>query len=47
MNTKESPKPDDEVYFNRKAFLSLSGQMHLEAMCQRLGSVYTFGPAFR
>ncbi|CAH0560747.1 unnamed protein product [Brassicogethes aeneus] len=37
----------DEGFFNTKAFLSVSGQLHLEAACHGLGSVYTFGPTFR
>lgn len=47
MESATEKKPDDEVYFDRKTFLTLSGQMHLEAMCFRLGSVYNFGPVFR
>lgn len=48
LQSNKTPKPSaDEVYFNRKAFLTVSGQLHLEAMCQRLGAVYNFGPAFR
>lgn len=38
---------DDEVYFNRNVFLTVSGQLHLEVMCRGLGAVYNFGPAFR
>ena len=37
----------DEAYFNKKAFLTVSGQLHLEAMCNGLEQVYTFHPAFR
>lgn len=37
----------DEVYFNCKAFLSVSGQLHLEALANGLSKVYTFGPIFR
>ncbi|XP_037029732.1 probable asparagine--tRNA ligase, mitochondrial [Bradysia coprophila] len=37
----------DESYFDRKVFLNVSGQLHLEAMCHGLGDVYTFGPVFR
>ncbi|XP_063927886.1 asparaginyl-tRNA synthetase [Zophobas morio] len=38
---------EDEVYFNRKAFLTVSGQLHLEAAAHGLSKVYTFGPTFR
>ena len=37
----------DEAYFDKKAFLTVSGQLHLEAMCNGLEQVYTFHPAFR
>lgn len=47
MQSEKEKKPDDEVFYNRKVYLTLSGQLHLEAMCQRLGSVYSFGPIFR
>ncbi|XP_055300463.1 probable asparagine--tRNA ligase, mitochondrial [Sitodiplosis mosellana] len=47
MQSETATKPKDEIYFDRKTFLTLSGQMHLEAMCFRLGSVYNFGPVFR
>lgn len=39
--------PIDQGFFDRKAYLSVSGQLHLEAMCHGLGSVYSFGPVFR
>lgn len=38
---------EDEAYFNRKAFLTVSGQLHLEAAAHGLSKVYTFGPTFR
>lgn len=37
----------DEAYFNRKTFLTVSGQLHLEAAAHGLSKVYTFGPTFR
>ncbi|KAK7788313.1 hypothetical protein R5R35_011965 [Gryllus longicercus] len=37
----------EEAYFDKKVFLTVSGQLHLEAMARGLGSVYTFGPTFR
>lgn len=37
----------DSVYFGSKTFLTVSGQLHLEAICRGMGNVYTFGPTFR
>ncbi|KAK9738320.1 tRNA synthetases class II (D, K and N) [Popillia japonica] len=37
----------EEAYFNKKAYLSVSGQLHLEAAAHGLCRVYTFGPTFR
>ena len=37
----------DQAYFDKKVFLTVSGQLHLEAMCNGLEQVYTFSPAFR
>ena len=34
-------------YFDRKAFLTQSGQLYAEASAMALGKVYTFGPTFR
>jgi asparaginyl-tRNA synthetase len=34
-------------YFGRKAYLSQSGQLYLEAAIAALGKVYCFGPTFR
>ncbi|MCF0217909.1 MAG: asparagine--tRNA ligase [Malacoplasma sp.] len=34
-------------FFNKSAFLSVSGQMHAEAYAQAFKRVYTFGPTFR
>uniref|UniRef100_A0A336L653 asparagine--tRNA ligase n=1 Tax=Culicoides sonorensis TaxID=179676 RepID=A0A336L653_CULSO len=39
--TKESS------YFDKKSFLTVSGQLHLEAMCLGLDKVFNFNPAFR
>lgn len=43
---KEGTSPD-EAYFDRKVYLSVSGQLALEAATQGMGNVYTFMPAFR
>lgn len=37
----------DSVYFGTKTFLTVSGQLHLEAVCRGMGNVYTLGPTFR
>ena len=34
-------------YFGEKAFLTQTGQLHLESACMALGKVYCFGPTFR
>ena len=34
-------------YFDRKAYLSQSGQLYLEPACMAFGRVYCFGPTFR
>lgn len=46
MRRNEADKSED-VYFNQKTFLTVSGQLHLEAMAHGLSKVYTFGPTFR
>lgn len=37
----------DKAYFDDDAYLTVSGQLHLEAMCHGMGNVYSFGPTFR
>ncbi|ETN59712.1 aspartyl-tRNA synthetase [Anopheles darlingi] len=37
----------EHAYFDRPTFLTVSGQLHLEAMSHGLDKVYTFGPTFR
>ncbi|XP_034654048.1 probable asparagine--tRNA ligase, mitochondrial [Drosophila subobscura] len=39
--------PAEESYFDSKVFLSVSGQLHLEAMTYGLGNTYCLAPAFR
>ena len=34
-------------YFDKTVYLTVSGQLHLEAMCNGLGKVYNFSPVFR
>ena len=36
-----------EDFFGRQAFLTVSGQLNVEAYCLALTRVYTFGPTFR
>ncbi|CAH4033692.1 unnamed protein product [Pieris brassicae] len=40
-------KTNDDVYFGSKSFLTVSAQLHLEAICRGMGNVYTLGPTFR
>lgn len=37
----------EDAYFDHKTFLTVSGQLHLEAMALGLHKVYNFNPAFR
>ncbi len=42
-------RPDDggADFFGRDTYLTVSGQLNLEAYCLALSNVYTFGPTFR
>jgi asparaginyl-tRNA synthetase len=41
-------RPDfAQDFFGREAFLTVSGQLNVEAYCCALSKVYTFGPTFR
>jgi len=37
----------DQDFFGRQAHLTVSGQLNVEAYCEALTRVYTFGPTFR
>lgn len=37
----------DEDFFGKETFLTVSGQLNVEAYCLALSKVYTFGPTFR
>jgi len=47
------PRKDDgsvdfgQDFFGRESFLTVSGQLNVEAYCCAMSRVYTFGPAFR
>lgn len=47
---KQMARPNvlpEQSYFDQKVFLTVSGQLHLEAMSYGLGDTYTLAPAFR
>lgn len=46
MKRCETDKSED-IFFNQKVFLTVSGQLQLESMAHGLSKVYTFGPTFR
>uniref|UniRef100_A0A1B0DLQ8 asparagine--tRNA ligase n=1 Tax=Phlebotomus papatasi TaxID=29031 RepID=A0A1B0DLQ8_PHLPP len=39
--------PLEEAFFDCRTYLSVSGQLHLEAMAHGIGNCFTFGPTFR
>ena len=45
--TKEGKVDFAQDFFGREAFLTVSGQLNVEAYCLALSKVYTFGPTFR
>jgi asparaginyl-tRNA synthetase len=45
--TAEGEVDFSQDFFGRSASLTVSGQLNVEAYCQALGRVYTFGPTFR
>ena len=53
LDVTNMPKDDSgaidwsQDFFGREAFLTVSGQLNVEAYCLALSKVYTFGPTFR
>ncbi|MGB4947253.1 MAG: asparagine--tRNA ligase [Candidatus Competibacter denitrificans] len=50
VNPPRTPKGDidfSQDFFGRETFLTVSGQLNVEAYCLALSKVYTFGPTFR
>jgi asparaginyl-tRNA synthetase len=45
--TPEGKVDFTQDFFGREAFLTVSGQLNIEAYCLALTKVYTFGPTFR
>jgi asparaginyl-tRNA synthetase len=45
--TPEGRVDYSQDFFGREAFLTVSGQLNVEAYCLALSKVYTFGPTFR
>jgi asparaginyl-tRNA synthetase len=45
--TSEGKVDFSKDFFGREAFLTVSGQLNVEAYCLALTKVYTFGPTFR
>ena len=43
----EVPDSRESSYFNQDVYLTVSGQLHLEAVCNGISRVYNFSPAFR
>jgi len=48
-NLPRTPQGKDFArdFFDREAFLTVSGRLNIEAYCLALTKVYTFGPTFR
>jgi asparaginyl-tRNA synthetase len=50
VSTLDQLKPHNnyaEDFFGKETFLTVSGQLNVEAYCMALSKVYTFGPTFR
>jgi len=45
--TKEGEVDFSRDFFGKETFLTVSGQLNVEAFCLALSKVYTFGPTFR
>ena len=45
--TPEGKVDYDKDFFGKETFLTVSGQLNVEAYCLALSKVYTFGPTFR
>ncbi len=45
--TKEGAVDFSKDFFGHEAFLTVSGQLNVEAYCLAMSKVYTFGPTFR
>ncbi|MBV9993549.1 MAG: asparagine--tRNA ligase [Alphaproteobacteria bacterium] len=45
--TKDGAVDFSKDFFGRESFLTVSGQLNVEAYCLALSKVYTFGPTFR
>jgi asparaginyl-tRNA synthetase len=45
--TKDGAVDFSKDFFGRETFLTVSGQLNVEAYCLALSKVYTFGPTFR
>ena len=43
----DSASNQKDIFFNKTAMLSVSGQLHAEAFAQSFKKIYTFGPTFR
>ncbi|KTD06879.1 asparagine--tRNA ligase [Legionella jamestowniensis] len=50
LNLPKTPQGEIDFskdFFGREAFLTVSGQLNVEAYCLAMSKVYTFGPTFR
>lgn len=47
QKSEEPPAYDNEDFFKRKTFLTVSGQLEAEIFAHAFANVYTFGPTFR
>jgi len=50
LNVPRNEKGDVDFtqdYFGRETYLTVSGQLNVEAYCEAMSKVYTFGPTFR